>query len=131
MAGNSGEPGRTVTSKVAAILLALASVRESSLSDLAHQTGLPVSTVFRLLRDLTASPIVERADGGQYRPGPGLCGLSCVPVPPTLVTRAPLAVDDLVGALQMTVRLGILSGCEIAYIERGLGPAPGTLFPNA
>jgi DNA-binding IclR family transcriptional regulator len=38
---------------------------------LAHQTGLPVSTMHRLLVDLTIGPIVEWADTGEYRPCPG------------------------------------------------------------
>ena len=49
MAGNSGDPGRTVASKVAVILAAFTAGAEHTLSQIAHQTSLPVSTVHRLL----------------------------------------------------------------------------------
>jgi hypothetical protein len=44
MAGNSVEPGRTVTSKLVAILAAFANGRDYTLSEPAMQTNLAVST---------------------------------------------------------------------------------------
>ena len=70
MAGNSGEPGRTVTSKLAAILIASPNGRDYTLSELAMQTNLAISTVHRLLNDLVAASLLERLDGATYRPGP-------------------------------------------------------------
>ena len=130
MSGNSAEPGRTVASKTVAILKALSAGRGYTLSNLALQTRLPVSTAYRLLHDLAASPVVEQAPNGEYRPGPGLRVLAAVTIQPTLFTRAPLVVDDLAEALQMTVRLGVICGTEIAYIEKSPGARPGTSFPN-
>src|SRR6476646_5260331 len=72
MAGNSGEPGRTVTSKLAAILTVFAGGRDYTLSELAMQTNLAVSTVHRLLNDLVRASLLERPDGCIYRPGPTL-----------------------------------------------------------
>ena len=66
MAGNSGKSGLAVSGKTAAILLALTTGSEPSLSTLAHHTRLPVSTVYRLLHDLAASAVVERTAGGRY-----------------------------------------------------------------
>lgn len=54
MAGNSGEPGRTVTSKLAAILTAFTSGSNHTLSELSMQTNLAVSTLHRLLNDLVS-----------------------------------------------------------------------------
>ena len=125
MSGNSAEPGRTVASKTVAILKALSAGRGCTLSNLALQTRLPVSTAYRLLHDLAASPVVEQGPNGEYRPGPGLRVLAAVTIQPTLFTRAPLVVDDLAEALQMTVRLGVISGTEIAYIEKAPGARPG------
>jgi DNA-binding IclR family transcriptional regulator len=130
MAGNSAEPGRTVTSKVAAIVTAFTGGREHTLSGVAVQTDLPVSTVHRLLTDLVASGLLERADSGAYRPGPGLHGLAHSAAAPALRDRGPLAVDDLSAALQLPARLGVLDELEIAYIEKRPGPFPGTSFPN-
>ena len=72
MAGNSGEPGRTVTSKLAAILVAFANGRDFTLSELAMHTNLAISTVHRLLTDLVRTSLLERPDGITYRPGPAL-----------------------------------------------------------
>ena len=91
MAGNSNEPGRTVTSKLAAILVAFANGRDFTLSELAMHTNLAMSTVHRLLNDLVRTSLLERPDGITYRPGP------CAPrdcrtwsQPPTLRERGAL-----------------------------------------
>ncbi len=52
MAGNSGQPGRTVASKIVAILSAFTVGGALTASELARQTNLPVSTVHRLVREL-------------------------------------------------------------------------------
>ncbi|HEX5813167.1 MAG TPA: IclR family transcriptional regulator [Pseudonocardia sp.] len=130
MAGNSNEPGRTVTSKLAAILIAFTNGRDYTLSELAMQTNLAVSTVHRLLSDLVRASLIERPDGGTYRPGPTLRGLPYLIKPPTLRERAPFVVEDLAASLHTTARLGVVDGLEVAYIEKRPGPEPGTLFPN-
>jgi IclR family acetate operon transcriptional repressor len=130
MAGNSGEPGRTVTSKLAAILTAFTSGRDYTLSELAMQTNLAVSTVHRLLNDLVGTSLLERPDGCTYRPGPILHGLTYEMRPPTLRGRAPFVVEDLSLALHVTARLGVVDGVEVAYVEKKAGLQPGTLFPN-
>jgi DNA-binding IclR family transcriptional regulator len=131
MAGNSAEPGRTVTSKLAAILTAFTSSREYTLSELATQTDLAVSTVHRLLNDLVHTALLERRDGCTYRPGPTLRGLPYEVKPPTLRSRAPFVVEDLAACLRTTARLGVVDGLEVAYVEKKAEPEPGTLFPNA
>ena len=130
MAGNSNEPGRTVTSKLAAILVAFTNGRDYTLSELAMQTNLAVSTVHRLLSDLVRTSLIERPDGCTYRPGPTLRELPYVVKPPTLRERAPFVVEDLAASLHTTARLGVVDGLEVAYVEKKPGPEPGTLFPN-
>lgn len=130
MAGNANEPGRTVTSKLAAILVAFTNGRDYTLSELAMQTNLAVSTVHRLLGDLVRTSLIERPDGCTYRPGPTLRGLPFVVRPPTLRERAPFVVEDLAAALHTTARLGVVDGLEVAYVEKKAGHEPGTLFPN-
>jgi len=49
MAGNSAEPGRSVTSKIVAILLTFHDGNEHSLTEIARLTCLPVSTAHRLV----------------------------------------------------------------------------------
>jgi IclR family acetate operon transcriptional repressor len=130
MAGNSGEPGRTVTSKLAAILMAFTNGSDFTLSELATQTDLAVSTAHRLLTDLVRASLLERLDRGAYRPGPTLRGLPCTVKLPTLRARAPFVVEDLAAALFTSTRLGVVDGLDVAYVEKRIGPDPGTLFPN-
>ncbi len=129
MAGNSGEPGRTVTSKLAAILTAFTTGRDHTLSELAMLTDLPVSTVHRLLNDLVRTRLLERVDGCTYRPGPTLRDLPSGVRRPTLRARAPFVVEDLATSLDATARLGVVDGLEVAYVEKSRS-RPGTLFPN-
>ena len=51
MAGNAVESGRTVTSKVTAILMAFADGTGWSLSELARITNIPLTTTHRLVTD--------------------------------------------------------------------------------
>src|ERR671916_157383 len=69
MAGNSTEPGRSVTSKIAAILMSFTNGRGHALGDLARQAGLPTSTAHRLARELTDRHLLERTDDGEFRVG--------------------------------------------------------------
>ena len=69
MAGNSTEPGRSVTSKVAAILMSFTNGRGHALVDLARQAGLPTSTAHRLARELADRHLLERTDDGEFRVG--------------------------------------------------------------
>jgi IclR family transcriptional regulator, acetate operon repressor len=130
MAGNSGEPGRTVTSKLAAILVAFTNGRDYTLSELAMETNLAVSTVHRLLTGLVTASLLERPDGATYRPGPTLRRLPYNAKPPTLRARAPFVVEDLASSLHVTARLGVVDGLEIAYVEKKAESEAGTLFPN-
>lgn len=132
MAGNSGEPGRTVTSKLAAILIAFTNGRDFTLSELAMHTNLAISTVHRLLNDLVRTSLLERPDGITYRPGPGLRELlPYVAGAPTVHERAPFVVEDLATALRATVRCGVVDGLEVGYVDKKPRSEPGTLFPNA
>jgi DNA-binding IclR family transcriptional regulator len=132
MAGNSTEPGRSVTSKVAAILLSFTNGRGHALVDLARQAGLPTSTAHRLARELTDRHLLERTDDGEFRVGLPLrmlCGE--VAERPTLRERAPFVVDDLCEATRATTRLGVLDDLEVAYIERLPGHRPVSTFSAA
>jgi DNA-binding IclR family transcriptional regulator len=132
MAGNSTEPGRSVTSKVAAILMSFTHGRGHALVDLARQAGLPTSTAHRLARELADRHLLERTDDGEFRVGLPLrmlCGE--VAERPTLRERAPFVVDDLCEATRATTRLGVLDDLEVAYIERLPGHRPVSTFSAA
>ncbi len=57
---------QSVTSKVAAILGVVSSSPYRSLTEIARVTDLPLSTAYRLLRELVASGLVLRSEHGNY-----------------------------------------------------------------
>lgn len=91
MAGNSAEAGRSVTSKITAILVTFTQGSEHSLTEMARMVGLPVSTTHRLAAELTAQRLLERTDDGLYRAGMPLqiIGRASAEECPTLAERAP------------------------------------------
>ena len=97
MAGNSTEAGRSVTSKVIAILSNVHAPGAYSLTEIARLSGLPISTTHRLTNELVIWGMLERTDGGIYRVGmqlrsdrePGRRA------PPNLHERARLVLEDL------------------------------------
>lgn len=129
MAGNAVEAGRTVTSKVTAILLAFAGGTGWSLSELARLTGIPLTTTHRLVTELTGAQLLERSPEGGYRIGPALSQLRGGDDAgvPTLAQRAPAVLADLFEATGRPVRLGVLRNLRVAYVEKA-GRAPTTSF---
>ncbi len=120
MAGNAVESGRTVTSKVVAILMTFADGTDWSLSELARLTRIPLTTTHRLCTELAAAQLLERAPGGGYRLGPAVARLhrDDDPGAPTVARLAPAVLDDLARATGRSVRLGVLRGLRVAYVEK-------------
>jgi DNA-binding IclR family transcriptional regulator len=128
------ESGRSVTSKVTAILLVFARGSTYSLTELARLTGLPVSTAHRLAGELTARRLLERTEDGAYRIGLPLrrIGAPAAAGPEVagadLLRRAGWAMADLVVATGSVVRIGVPDGCGVAVAEmRPGGPTPAAL----
>ncbi|MFV0457931.1 MAG: IclR family transcriptional regulator [Actinomycetales bacterium] len=122
MAGNSADPGRSVTSKVVSILLSFTDSSEQSLTEIARAGGLPVSTAYRLVNELAAWGILERTEDSHYRVGTPLRELgSKAPVTANLVERSRRVMEDLCAATRSDVRLGVLQGAEVVYTERLAG----------
>ena len=135
MAGGALESGRSVTSKVTAILMVFGRGSDYSLTELARLTGLPISTTHRLVGELTSRRVLERTEDGGYRIGLPLrmIGSGSEEVPP-LLDRARGVMADLATATGTAVRLGVLQGPRLAYAQARPGAAPpsgfsGTLLP--
>jgi DNA-binding IclR family transcriptional regulator len=127
MAGNSADAGRSVTSKVIAILLTFTNGSVFSLTEIARLTGLPISTAHRLATELAAWGMLERTDDGQYRIGMQLKAIASQPsvLPPSIHERARRVMEDLsAAASRCTVRLGVLEGLDVAFIEKSAGNRP-------
>jgi DNA-binding IclR family transcriptional regulator len=121
MSGNSADAGRSVTSKVIAILLTFGDGTVYSLTEIARLAGLPISTTHRLVIEMAAWGLLERAEAGQYRVGMQLQMIASEPAGRPLSVRQPArrVMEDLSAAAPAsTVRLGVLDGGEVAYIEK-------------
>jgi DNA-binding IclR family transcriptional regulator len=125
VAGGSAESGRSVTSKVTAILLACSAGRSLSLSELARAAHLPISTTHRLLGELVARRVLERTPTGEYRIGLPLRMIAAVdPGSSSLLDRARATMRDLASTLGSPVRLGVWNGEVIAQAEFSPGSLP-------
>jgi DNA-binding IclR family transcriptional regulator len=116
MAGGAIENGRSVASRVAAILMAFRSGGTHSLTELAGLAGLPISTTHRLVGELVSRRVLERTDGGAYRVGLPLrmIGGFAFPSPPPLLERALDVIADVAAVTGTTVRVGVLDTHRLA-----------------
>jgi DNA-binding IclR family transcriptional regulator len=129
MAGNSAEPGRSVTSKVVAILLTFHDGNEHSLTEIARLTCLPVSTAHRLVTELAGWGVLERTDESMFRIGLPIRTIgSRTSYSPAIIESARRVLEDLVSAARTGARLGILTGTHVAYIEKQCDHSPVTTF---
>jgi DNA-binding IclR family transcriptional regulator len=119
MAGNSAEPGRSVTSKIVAILLTFHDGSEHSLTEISRLTRLPVSTAHRLVTELAGWGVLERTDESRFRVGLPIKALgsktSCTSA---IIESARRVLEDLVMAAPASARLGILTDTSVAYMEK-------------
>jgi DNA-binding IclR family transcriptional regulator len=135
MAGNTAESGRTVTSKVTAILLAFSRGTTHTLTELARLTGLPVSTVHRLAAELVARRLLDRTTDGSYRIGLPLRVIAGDPAPPA--RPAPLwdhgteVMTDLAVATRSPARLGVLADDRVVATRMRPGAGPSSAGPSS
>ena len=121
MAGGSSEPGRTVTSKVLALLFAFESGRRSmSLSELADAAQLPLSTTHRLVGELVDSGALARDPQGRIQLGIRLRELG-QHAGRALRDAARPYLQDLFSLTGETSHLAIREGHEVLYIDRIYG----------
>ena len=129
MAGNSADSGRSVTSKVIAILMTFTEGSVHSLTELARLAGVPISTAHRLATELAAWGILDRTEDGGYRVGLPLRMMGTRSwTAPSIQERAPRMMEDLSIATRTEVRLGIFGGLDVVYVEKPVGRHPVTAF---
>ena len=120
---------RTVVGKTATILLTFTNGAAHTFTEIVAATGLPLSTAHRLIAQLTASAILERTAEGDYRVGRQLRSIGAARRPATTIeSLASLLLQDLSHALDVQVRLGVLSANDVAYIEKLPGRRPVSTF---
>ena len=125
MAGNTGRPGTTVTSRVLALLEAFdADHRSLSLTELAERAGLSLSTTHRLVAELARWGALVRRSSGEYVIGRRLWDLGLLaPVQSDLRQVASPFLHDIYGATLATVHLAVRDGTEVLYVDRLSGHA--------
>ncbi len=113
-------PGRTVTSRVLAILAAFGPARQQlRLTELSQRTGLALSTTHRLVAELVDWGALERDEDGRYRIGLRLWEVGAL-APRGLPLRdaAMPFLDDVFQATGQNVQLAVLAGSDAVYVER-------------
>jgi len=98
-----------------------------TLSELARQTGLPVSTAHRMLAGLVEWGALERGEDGSYRVGLRLWEVGALaPRGQGLRERALPFLEDLSQVTRENVQLAVREGTELVFVERiaGTGAVP-------
>lgn len=110
--------GRTVTSKVLAILAAFEAGRATlTLTDVAERADLPLPTAHRLVGELVAWGALERDETGRYAVGLRLWEVAQNASRQLRDTARPF-LQDLFSLTQETAHLAIREGHEALYIDR-------------
>lgn len=111
--------GRSVTSKLAAIIRAFSTGDVHSLSHIARVAGLPVSTAHRLTAELVEWKFLQRTDDKRYYVGTFLTEIGVHAwCEPTINDHARRVLEDLSIATRATVRFGVLKDLAVTYIEK-------------
>ncbi|GAA2935586.1 IclR family transcriptional regulator [Streptomyces enissocaesilis] len=100
---------------------------EMTLSELSRRSGLPVSTVHRMLGELMTWGALERGRDGCYRVGLRLWEVgSLAPRGQGLRERALPFLEDLSRITRENVQLAVREGAELVFVERiaGTGAVP-------
>jgi DNA-binding IclR family transcriptional regulator len=123
MAGNAGSLGRSVTSKVTAILHTFACGDRHSLAEVSRLTGLPPTTAYRLLKELVRDEILERSAGGMYQSGLLLQLIGGTgPARLTLHRHGAQVMDDLAATTRTEPVLATFDGTEVVELRNRAYP---------
>ncbi|MFI7447432.1 IclR family transcriptional regulator [Nonomuraea sp. NPDC049714] len=121
MSGGSREPGRTVTSKVLALLGAFdAAHPQLSLTELATRSGVPLTTTHRLVGELERWQALNRTADGRLRVGLRLWELGRL-APDPLHDVAHPWLQELFGSTGENVHLAVRDGLEVLYVDKVYG----------
>ncbi|KAB8193007.1 helix-turn-helix domain-containing protein [Nonomuraea phyllanthi] len=121
MAGGAREPGRSVASKVLAVLGAFGPAhRELTLTEVARRAGLPLSTAHRLVAELEEWQALSRAPDGRLRVGLRLWELGQL-APAPLHDLARPWLQELFASTGENVHLAVRDGLEVLYVDKVYG----------
>jgi DNA-binding IclR family transcriptional regulator len=120
VAGGGSTSGRSVTSRALSVLDAFSGATPRlTLTEIADRFGTPLSTVHRLLGELTACGALVRRPDGRYEIGRKLWDLGLLaPVQLGLRQVAAPFLLDVHTATRDTVHLAVRDGLSALYVER-------------
>lgn len=108
--------------RVTAILDALASTRRRlTVRDIEQLTGVPRSTVHRIIQELDASGYVTAERTGGYRLGPGLLKVALCSQHQIVAPMRP-TVTALAQAVNENVDLAVLTGPDVVIVDQVVNP---------
>lgn len=111
--------GESVLDRVMRMLTALEVEPELTPSGLAREAGLPKSTAYRLIEDLTGRGLLERGTDGQITLGRRLWEIAQrTPLAASLRQAALPHMEDLNAVVQQTTQLAVLDGGAVMIVER-------------
>ncbi|WP_314175679.1 IclR family transcriptional regulator [Streptomyces winkii] len=123
MSGNTGQPGRSVASRMLAILDAFDFEHPRlTLSELARRADLSLATTHRLVGELTCWRGLERGDDGKYRVGLRLLELGLLSGLHTRLRDVAMPfMQELYEATRENVHLAVRDGEMALYVEKLTG----------
>jgi DNA-binding IclR family transcriptional regulator len=121
--------GRSVTSKLAAIIRAFSTGDVHSLSHIARVAGLPVSTAHRLTSELVEWEFLQKTDDKRYCVGTFLTEIGVQSWhEPTIKEHARRVLEDLSAATRSTVRFGVFKDLAVSCIEKRPNTSPAASY---
>jgi DNA-binding IclR family transcriptional regulator len=123
MAGNTGQPGRSVLSRALALLGSFDGDHPRlTLSQMARRADVSLPTAHRLVAELTAWGGLERDGEGAYRVGPRMWEVGLLSGLHTRLRDVAMPfMQDLYEATRENVHLAVRDGDETLYVEKLTG----------
>ncbi|WP_019856097.1 IclR family transcriptional regulator [Actinopolyspora mortivallis] len=120
MAGNSREPGRTVTGRAFSVLSAFdAESPRLSLTEISQRAGIPLATAHRLVGELESWGALQREHDGRYAIGLRLWEIGLLaPVHTGLRGTALPHMQQLHERTGANVQLAVRQDLEAVYVEK-------------
>jgi DNA-binding IclR family transcriptional regulator len=123
MAGNSRDPGRSVTARALSVLTAFdIDHTRLTLTEIARRSEIPLATAHRLVGELEMWGAVHRDTDGRYSIGLRLWEIGLLsPVNTTLRATALPFMQELHDITGENVHLAVRDGVEAVYVEKVTG----------
>jgi DNA-binding IclR family transcriptional regulator len=123
VAGNTRDPGQSVTARALAVLGAFDTEHPRlTLSEISRRTGLPVPTAHRLARELESWRALDRDLHGRYHIGLRLWEIGLLaPLASRLGEIALPFMQDLYEVTRENIHLAIRDGFDAVYVEKLTG----------